>query len=200
MIMPDPSRERARPGGPNTLVRALGYLGRYRKLALAAYVSLTVSSFGALIVPFLTRTIIDQGITGQERAGDRPGGAAHGGHGRRGGRLLVSSGVSLGAGLSGHRLRPAQRAVREDPAAFLQLSRPRQHRAADDPSYQRRGADAHVSGPGFPHGGQCRAAAGWHHSRNGGPQLAHGPGDGAHPAHCFRGVLQLSPRSPGRSS
>jgi ATP-binding cassette, subfamily B, multidrug efflux pump len=59
---------RAKAGAPNTLVRALGYLGRYRKLALAAYVSLTISSFGALIVPFLTRTIIDQGISAKNEA------------------------------------------------------------------------------------------------------------------------------------
>ncbi len=58
----------ARPGGPNTLVRALGYLGRYRKLALAAYISLTISSFGALIVPYLTRAIIDQGISAKNEA------------------------------------------------------------------------------------------------------------------------------------
>jgi ABC-type multidrug transport system fused ATPase/permease subunit len=62
MHQPSPAHG-ARAGAPNTLVRALGYLGRYRKLALAAYVSLTVSSFGALIVPFLTRTVIDQGIS-----------------------------------------------------------------------------------------------------------------------------------------
>ena len=50
MHHPSPANA-ARVGAPNTLVRALGYLGRYRKLALVAYVSLTVSSFGALIVP-----------------------------------------------------------------------------------------------------------------------------------------------------
>lgn len=49
-------------GGPSSLPRALRYLGKYRKLTLAAYASLTLSSFTMLVTPFITRLIIEQGI------------------------------------------------------------------------------------------------------------------------------------------
>ena len=56
-----------RPGsvktkGPNPLGRAIGYLGHYRKLAAAAYASLFLATLASLATPFITRTVIQQGI------------------------------------------------------------------------------------------------------------------------------------------
>jgi len=56
-----------RPGagkakGPNSLVRGIGYLNHYRRLAFFAYASLFLSTVASLINPFITRTIISQGI------------------------------------------------------------------------------------------------------------------------------------------
>ncbi len=54
--------DRSKAKGPNPLGRAIGYLGHYRKLAAAAYASLFLSSVASLTIPFLTRTVISQGI------------------------------------------------------------------------------------------------------------------------------------------
>jgi len=54
--------DRGKAKGPNPLGRAIGYLGHYRKLAAAAYASLFLSSVASLTIPFLTRTVISQGI------------------------------------------------------------------------------------------------------------------------------------------
>ncbi len=68
----------------------------------------------------------------------------------------VRGAVRLPPGLHGRSafaergLRPAQRAVRQDPAAVLQLPRPQPDRPADDPRHRRRreGAPVHRPGPG----------------------------------------------------
>ena len=52
----------SKPKGPNPLGRAIGYLGHYKKLAAVAYASLFLSSVASLTTPFLTRTVISQGI------------------------------------------------------------------------------------------------------------------------------------------
>jgi ATP-binding cassette subfamily B multidrug efflux pump len=57
-----------KPKGPNSLVRGIGYLNHYRKLAFFAYASLFLSTLAALTNPFITRTIISQGI----QAGNDP--------------------------------------------------------------------------------------------------------------------------------
>jgi len=49
-------------GRTGVLLRALGYLGHYKGLAVAAYVSLTLASVSSLIIPYITRTIIEGGI------------------------------------------------------------------------------------------------------------------------------------------
>src|SRR3989304_6319844 len=57
-----------KPKGPNSLARGIGYLNHYRKLAFLAYASLLLSTVASLINPFITRTIISQGI----QAGNDP--------------------------------------------------------------------------------------------------------------------------------
>ena len=66
------------------------------------------------------------------------------------------------------RLRPAQRAVREDPAPLLQLPRPQPDRPTDDPGDRRRREGAHVHRPGS---ADDRAGARPAHRRAGHPAL-----------------------------
>jgi ATP-binding cassette subfamily B multidrug efflux pump len=60
------ARGRRPPSGkaarPNSLMRGIGYLNHYRKLAFFAYASLFLSTVASLINPFITRTIISNGI------------------------------------------------------------------------------------------------------------------------------------------
>lgn len=44
------------------LLRSLSYLGHYKGLAAAAYFSLALASASSLVIPYITRTIIDKGI------------------------------------------------------------------------------------------------------------------------------------------
>jgi len=54
--------QRRGSSGPNPLGRAIGYLSHYKRLAASAYTSLFISSVCSLAIPFITRTIISQGI------------------------------------------------------------------------------------------------------------------------------------------
>lgn len=63
------SRRAARPArpkreGPNPLVRAIRYLGRYRRLAIIAYSCLIVATLAQLMVPQITQSIIDAVVSG----------------------------------------------------------------------------------------------------------------------------------------
>jgi ATP-binding cassette, subfamily B, multidrug efflux pump len=62
-----------RPGRPNfaTLMRAVRYVGRHRRLAVLAYGSLFIATAAQLIVPQLVRVIIDSVIGGVQVQADR---------------------------------------------------------------------------------------------------------------------------------
>ena len=55
------SRRRGEQRGPGTkhLVRAIAYLGRYKKTTLIAYAALIVSTLAQLAVPQLVQNILD---------------------------------------------------------------------------------------------------------------------------------------------
>lgn len=63
----------ARPGRPSfaTLVRAVRYIGRHRRLALLAYGSLFIATAAQLLVPQLVRVIIDSVVGGVQVQADR---------------------------------------------------------------------------------------------------------------------------------
>jgi len=62
-----------RPARPNfaTLMRAVRYVGRHRRLAILAYGSLFIATAAQLIVPQLVRVIIDSVIGGVQVQADR---------------------------------------------------------------------------------------------------------------------------------
>src|ERR1043165_3486206 len=61
------------PGRPNfaTLLRAVRYVARHRRLAVLAYGSLFVATAAQLVVPQLVRVIIDSVIGGVQVQADR---------------------------------------------------------------------------------------------------------------------------------
>ena len=68
-------RGNRRPRGPRpnfaTLVRAVRYVGRHRRLAILAYGSLFIATAAQLLVPQLVRVIIDSVIGGVQTQADR---------------------------------------------------------------------------------------------------------------------------------
>jgi ATP-binding cassette, subfamily B, multidrug efflux pump len=68
-----PARGAGRAGRPNvaTLVRAVRYVGRHRRLALLAYGSLFIATAAQLLVPQLVRVIIDSVVGGVQNQADR---------------------------------------------------------------------------------------------------------------------------------
>src|SRR5438132_7720181 len=63
-------RRGPRPARPNfaTLMRAVRYVGRHRRLAVLAYGSLLVATAAQLTVPQLVRVIIDSFVSGVQGA------------------------------------------------------------------------------------------------------------------------------------
>src|SRR2546423_7616167 len=66
-------RRGPRPARPNfaTLMRAVRYVGRHRRLAVLAYGSLFIATAAQLIVPQLVRVIIDSVVGGVQVQADR---------------------------------------------------------------------------------------------------------------------------------
>src|SRR5207244_6688081 len=75
MRPPPDTRQRTSRAAPRpsfgTLMRAVRYVGRHRRLAVLAYGSLFVATAAQLVVPQVVRVIIDSVVAGAELQADR---------------------------------------------------------------------------------------------------------------------------------